>query len=87
MWTSDPVWDAECYAAEQDRQTGRRPVCDCCGEPIQEDCALHYKGFCFVVSASATMRSISRRRWNERRRISVHQDIRGDLLSGGAYGV
>ena len=46
MWrTSDPVWDAECYAAEQDRQTVRHPVCDCCGEPIQEDCALHYKGF------------------------------------------
>lgn len=35
MWTSDPVWDAECYAAEQDRQTDRRPVCDFCGEPIQ----------------------------------------------------
>lgn len=45
MWTFDPVWDAEGYAEEQDRQTDRRPVCDCCGGPIQEDCALHYKGF------------------------------------------
>lgn len=45
MWTSDSIWDAECYAAEQDRQVDRRPVCDCCGGPIQEDCALHYKGF------------------------------------------
>ena len=44
MWTTDPVWDAECYAAEQDRLTDRRPVCDCCGESIQEDRALHYKG-------------------------------------------
>lgn len=43
MWTSDPVWDAECYAAEQDRQTDRLPVCDCCGEPIQEDCAYKLK--------------------------------------------
>lgn len=25
MWTSDPVWDAECYAAEQDR-LGRSPA-------------------------------------------------------------
>ena len=35
MWTSDPVWDAERYAEEQDRRLARMPVCDC---P-----ALHYK--------------------------------------------
>lgn len=43
MWTSDPVWDAECYAEEQDRQTDLRPVCDCCGCRITDFPALNYK--------------------------------------------
>lgn len=43
MWTSDPVWDAECYAEEQDRRLARMPVCDCCGCRITDFPALHYK--------------------------------------------
>ena len=31
MWTDDPVRDAESYAAEWDRQSNKRKVCDHCG--------------------------------------------------------
>lgn len=43
IWTTDPVWDAECYAAEQDKRQSDYPMCDCCGCRITEFPALHYK--------------------------------------------
>lgn len=36
-WTDDPVRDAECYAAEQDRALERCPKCTICGDPIQDE--------------------------------------------------
>ena len=40
--SDDPVLDAERYMMAQDIRLARRPKCDCCGEHIQEDTALHY---------------------------------------------
>lgn len=37
IWTCDPVQDAENYSAEQDERLERRPVCDFCGEHIQDE--------------------------------------------------
>lgn len=36
-YSSDPVRDAERYAADQDAQMERLPVCACCGYPIQSE--------------------------------------------------
>lgn len=36
IWTSNPVADAERFAAEQDRQLEQLPICDDCREPIQD---------------------------------------------------
>lgn len=41
-FSDDPARDAERYMAELDARLARRPVCDCCGEHIQDDEALHY---------------------------------------------
>lgn len=43
-WSDDPARDAERYIADLDKQLERRPVCDCCGEHIQDEMVLHYKG-------------------------------------------
>lgn len=40
--TSDPVKDYERYAAEQERELQKLPVCECCGEPIQQEKAVYY---------------------------------------------
>lgn len=37
--TDDPVRDFEMYDAYQERELKKRPVCECCGEPITDD---HY---------------------------------------------
>ena len=37
MWTDDPVADAAAYTEEQDRLLALRPVCDECGEHIQDE--------------------------------------------------
>ena len=34
-YSDDPAWDAERYAADQDREMERRPKCSDCGDPIQ----------------------------------------------------
>ena len=41
--SDDPVMDAERYMEAQDIRLSRRPQCDCCGEHIQEESALHYR--------------------------------------------
>lgn len=38
-YSSDPVRDAERYAADQDRRIAQLPVCSYCGEPVQD---MHY---------------------------------------------
>ena len=40
--SNDPVLDAERYMNAQDIRLARRPKCDCCGEHIQDETALHY---------------------------------------------
>lgn len=40
--SDDPAWDAERYMNALDIRLAKRPVCDCCGEHIQDDQALHY---------------------------------------------
>lgn len=40
--SDDPERDAERYMMAQDILLARRPQCDCCGNHIQEDSALHY---------------------------------------------
>jgi hypothetical protein len=40
--SDDPVLDAERYMDAQDLRLSCRPQCDCCGEHIQEESALHY---------------------------------------------
>ena len=42
IMTDDPERDADRYMAAQDILLARRPKCDCCGEHIQEETALHY---------------------------------------------
>lgn len=40
--SDDPALDAERYMMAQDIRLAKRPKCDCCGEHIQDDAALHY---------------------------------------------
>ena len=40
--SDDPARDAERYMMAQDIRLARRPKCDCCGEHIQDDTAMHY---------------------------------------------
>lgn len=41
-WTDDPVADFDRYDAEQQQQLDSLPVCECCGEPIQQETAVYY---------------------------------------------
>lgn len=40
--TDDPIADAARYEEEQEQRLARLPVCDCCGEPIQQEKAVYY---------------------------------------------
>lgn len=40
--TDDPVADAGRYFDELDEQLNKLPVCECCGEPIQQEKAIYY---------------------------------------------
>ena len=42
FWSDDPVADADRYFAEKERELERLPVCECCGEPIQQEKAVYY---------------------------------------------
>ena len=37
MWTDNPLADFLAHDAEQEEALSRWPICECCGEPIQED--------------------------------------------------
>jgi len=41
-FTNDPVADFERYDAAQEKKLERLPVCECCGEPIQQEKAVYY---------------------------------------------
>ena len=40
-WTDDPIADFERYDAAQEAKLERLPVCEECGEPIQDDYAYY----------------------------------------------
>ena len=42
MMTDDPERDYDRYIMAQEILLARRPQCDCCGNHIQDDSALHY---------------------------------------------
>ena len=42
FYTDDPTADFEVYDAEQERKLDKLPVCECCGEPIQQEKAIYY---------------------------------------------
>lgn len=41
-YTDDPLADFARYDAEQEEQLEKMPVCECCGEPIQQEMAIYY---------------------------------------------
>ena len=41
MWTDDPIADFYRHEEEQQRKIDRMPVCECCGEPIDQYSAVH----------------------------------------------
>lgn len=41
-YTDNPVMDAERHMQDQDEQLEKLPVCECCGEPIQQEKAVYY---------------------------------------------
>lgn len=48
MYTNNPIADFHRYDAEQNRRLARLPVCDHCGEPIQQEDAvcIDHQWFC-----------------------------------------
>lgn len=44
MMSSDPIADFEKYDAERERKLKQLPVCCLCGDHIQQDTAVHFKG-------------------------------------------
>lgn len=41
FYSDNPVLDAERYADEQEDALCNLPVCECCGEPIQQEAAVY----------------------------------------------
>lgn len=42
MWTDDPVVDAERHDSDQEEKLKMLPLCECCGNPIQQEKAVYY---------------------------------------------
>ena len=42
IWTDNPERDADRYDAEQERNLAYCPICDKCGEPIQDEYAYQF---------------------------------------------
>lgn len=47
MYTNNPIADFHRYDAEQNRRLERLPVCHNCGEPIQQNRAVHIDDWWF----------------------------------------
>lgn len=41
-YSDEPVLDAMRHDAEQEEKLNRLPLCECCGEPIQQEKAMYY---------------------------------------------
>lgn len=41
-WSNDPIADFEAYDAEQSKKLESLPLCEICGEPIQQEKAVYY---------------------------------------------
>ena len=41
-FTDNPLLDFAMHDAEQQEQLEKLPVCECCGEPIQQEKAIYY---------------------------------------------
>lgn len=41
-FTDNPVKDCDDYCDMQEKMLARLPVCECCGEPIQQEKAIYY---------------------------------------------
>lgn len=37
VWSDDPMRDADRYEAERQEEEDKLPICDVCGEPIQDE--------------------------------------------------
>ena len=44
FYTDDPIRDFLNHDAEQTRQLEQRPICEDCGEPIQDETAFYING-------------------------------------------
>lgn len=42
VFTDDPVADFARYDAEQEKALQKLPICECCGNPIQQEKAIYY---------------------------------------------
>ena len=53
--TGDPLYDFERHDAEQEQWLSKLPVCEVCGEPIQQEKAVYYNDqwFCKEHEAEA----------------------------------
>lgn len=40
--TDDPLYDFDRYDAEQESRIEELPICECCGNPIQQERAVYY---------------------------------------------
>lgn len=41
-YTDNPTMDALRYMQKQEEQLEKLPICECCGEPIQQEEAIYY---------------------------------------------
>lgn len=41
-WTDDPIADFDRWQAEQEEELEKLPICECCGQPIQQEYAVYY---------------------------------------------
>lgn len=48
MFSDDPLLDFDRYDRQQAEELAKLPICDCCGEPIQDDSCYEINGeyFC-----------------------------------------
>lgn len=46
-WTDDPVRDEALHTLEQEQRISELPVCEECGEPIQDDYYYEFEGLSY----------------------------------------
>lgn len=68
--TNDPIADFMRRDAAQQEWLDKRPVCECCGEPIQEERAYYYADYWFCTDKECEKEFIA----------MVWEDIKNDYL-------